>query len=164
MYEPISTDKYGLPLDAFGKEAPREFFEIIGRILAVHGQIEYLKERLNHLPADETDGIRKVEQFRTRSKVGQNDRNTIVHSWWRFGASEKDPSQFFGVRYKTRKAVSGSTATVSIADVPGSEKEQEYVLHSLESLQKILSQSIVTMQIGSQAYTEVMMKWVVSNK
>lgn len=159
----MDVDQYGLPVDAFGKETPLEFFEIIGRILAVHGKIEYLTDRLDHLPDNETDGIRKVEQFRQRCKSGQSDRNTIVHSSWTFGASKDDPNQILGVRYKTRKAVSGSIATVSITDLPRSEKEQDYALHSLESLQKILHQSIITMQIGSQAYREVMMKWAVSS-
>lgn len=154
-----NTDKYGLPLDTFGQEAPNEFFEIIGRILAVHGKIEYLKERLDQIPADETVGIRKIEQFRARSKASQKDRNTIVHSWWLFGANENDPDEIFGVRYKLRKAISGSIATVSIADVPESEKEQDYTLYNLESLQKVLNQSIITMRIGSQAYTEVMFHW-----
>ena len=159
MQDPLNTDKYGLPLDAFGIEAPHEFFEITGRILAVHGQIEYLKERLNRIPAIETEGVRKFQQFLSRCKDGQNDRNTIVHSRWVFGANKKDPHQFFAVRYKTRSITSGSVATVAITDVPESEKEQDYTMYSLESLQKVLNQSIITMRIGSQAYTEVMFHW-----
>ena len=57
------VDSYGVPQQAFGRVASPEFFEALGRLIAVHGQIEYLQDRLKHLPPSETNGVRKLEQF-----------------------------------------------------------------------------------------------------
>ena len=46
LWERIGTapdaevDAHGVPLGAFGQPAPSEFFEVLGRILAVNGKIE----------------------------------------------------------------------------------------------------------------------------
>lgn len=157
----MDVDSYGVPLHAFGDGASPEFFEIIGRILAVNGQIEYLQERLDHLPASETAGVRKVEQFLTRFASSRDDRNAVVHSRWIFGAHTTDPNVILCVRYKTRKRAAGHIATVSIRDVPDSEKEQETVLHTVDSLKTLLKRDVTTMRIGELAYTEIMVAWSV---
>lgn len=153
------VDSYGVPRRAFGRATPPEFFEALGRIVTVHGQIEYLQDRLKHLPSSETSGARKVEQFRKRCESGRDARNAIVHSRWVFGADTKDPDIILGIRYKTRKSKSGTVATVSIKDIPDSEHEHDIVRYTLDSLRKLLRQNIVTMQIGEQAYSEIMLKW-----
>lgn len=155
----MDVDLYGLPTHAFGDTPPPEFFEIIGRILALNGQIEYFQERLDHLPASETAGVRKVEQFLARCSSGRDDRNAVVHSRWVFGAHTTDPDAILGVRYKVRKRASGHVATVSIRDVPDSEKAQEVVLHTVDTLRALLKRDITTMRIGQLAYAEVMMTW-----
>jgi len=66
------VDKYGVPISAFGDSTAPEFFEILGRLLAVNGKIEYLKDRLDDLPSSETTGVRKVEQFLERLRLGTN--------------------------------------------------------------------------------------------
>lgn len=154
------VDSYGVPRQAFGRIVSPEFFEALGRIVAVHGQIEYLQDRLRHLPSSETSGARKFEQFRKRCESGRDARNAIIHSRWVFGADTKDPDLILGIRYKTRKPTSGTIATVSIEDVPDSEHEHDIVRYTLDSLRKLLRQNIVTMQIGEQAYSEIMLKWV----
>lgn len=153
------VDSYGVPRQAFGRVASPEFFETIGRVVAVHGQIEYLQDRLKHLPSSETSGVRKVEQFLRRCESGRDARNAIIHSRWVFGADTTDPDVILGLRYKTRKPTSGTIATVFISDVVGSEKEHDIVRHTLDSLRKLLQRDVVTMQIGEQAYSEIMLKW-----
>lgn len=155
------VDAYGMPVAAFGDRVPSDFFEVLGRFLSVHGKIEYLKERLDHLPMDERTGFRKAEQFLERCRTGQADRNAIVHSHWMFGAHKANPEIILAVRYRTRKHVSGEIATLSIVDVPESDKEQGIGQYTLDSLRKILARSIVTMRIGEQAYSEVMVNWAV---
>lgn len=159
----MDTDKYGVPLEAFGATVPPEFFELLGRTVAVNGKIEYLKDRLEHLPEAETSGVRKVEQFRRRYAEGRSARNAVVHSSWVFGAHMDDPEMIVGTRYKTRKQVSGDVATLSVTDVPGSEREQDVVQYSLNTLKELLRRDLVTMQIGELAYTEVMMRWATEN-
>lgn len=155
------VDSYGVPQQAFGRVASPEFFEALGRLIAVHGQIEYLQDRLEHLPPSETNGVRKLEQFLKRCQSGRAARNALVHSRWVFGADTKDPDVILGLRYKNRKVTSGTVATVSISDVTGSEKEHDIVRHTHDSLRKLLQQDVVTMQIGEQAYSELMLKWAV---
>lgn len=155
----IDVDEHRVPVDAFGDRAPSEFFAILGRIVAVNGQPEYLKDRLDHLPDTETAGMRKVEQFRARFASGRDERNAVVHSRWVFGAQTSDPEIILGIRYKVMKKPAGEVATVSIQDVPDSEREQIYVEHTLASLKQLLRRDVGTMQIGQQAYTEVMMIW-----
>lgn len=104
------VDKYGVPLHIFGDATAPEFFEILGRLLAVNGKIEYLKDRLDDLPSSETSGVRKVEQFLEGYSSGRVDRNAIVHSYWVFGAHTNDPEVILGIRYKIRKLASGETA------------------------------------------------------
>lgn len=159
IHEGTDVDAHGVPIHAFGDGPPPEFFEILGRLLAVNGQIEYLQERLAHLPRSETTGVRKVEQFLARCVSGRDDRNAIVHSRWVFGAHTTDPEVIFGLRYKTRKRTVGPIATVFISDVPDSERAQETVQHTLGSLKKLLRRDITTMRIGELAYTKIMMKW-----
>jgi len=108
--ELIEVDRYGIPLDVFGHHTP-EFFEVIGRIVAINAKIEYLKERLDDLPPSETREIKKVEQFRKRDSSGTMDRNAIVHSFWTFGASTENSNLILGIRYKVRKLASGEIAT-----------------------------------------------------
>jgi hypothetical protein len=153
------VDALGVPLDAFGSSAPIEFFEILGRIVAVNGQIEYLQDRLDHLPPSETTGVRKVDQFLERCAVGRADRNAVVHSRWVFGAHATNPEVILGLRYKTRKRTSGDIATVSVREIAGSEREQDTVQHTLDSLKKLLRKGLATMHIGELAYTEIMLKW-----
>jgi hypothetical protein len=153
------VDSYGVPSQAFGLLASPELFEILGRVVAVQGKIEYLQDRLAHLPPSETSSVRKVEQFLKRCNSGRAARNALVHSRWVFGADMKDPDVILGFRYKTRKVTSGTVATASISDVEGSEKEHDVVRHTIESLRKLLQQDVVTMQIGEQAYSEIMLKW-----
>lgn len=57
----VNADAYWVPLDLFGEGVPEEFFAILGRLAAIDGQIEYLHERLNHLPGHERVGVRNVE-------------------------------------------------------------------------------------------------------
>lgn len=160
MHHETEVDAYGMPVAAFGDRVPSGFFEVIGRILSAHGRIEYLKERLNHLPAGETARVRKVEQFHERVRSEQADRNTVVHSHWMFGAHKTDPDVILALRYRTRKNTPGVVATVSIVDVPESDEEQIIGQYTLESLKKILARSIVTMRIGEQAYSDTMLRWV----
>jgi hypothetical protein len=129
------VDKYGVPLDAFGSGVPPEFFEVLGRLLAVNGKIEYLKERLDDLPSSETSGVRKANNL-TRGMTRGLERNAIVHSLWVFGAHTEDPQLILGVRYKTKSPASGEIATVSIRDVPHSEREQVIVQYKLDRLRK----------------------------
>lgn len=159
MQDSTEVDAHGVPIHALGDGLPPEFFEILGRIVAVNGQIEYLQERLDHLPTSETTGVRKVEQFLARCVSGRDDRNAVVHSRWVFGAHTTDPKAIFGVRYKTRKRTAGHIATVSIRDVPDSKREQETVHHTLDSLKKLLRRDVTTMRIGELAYTEIMTTW-----
>lgn len=51
------VDGYGVPVSAFGVSMPPEFFEIVGRLIAVNGKIEYLKDRLDNMPTSETSGV-----------------------------------------------------------------------------------------------------------
>jgi len=153
------VDRFGLPLNQFGHYSPPEFFEIVGRIVATNGRIEYLKDRLAHLPSSETSGVKKVEQFLTRYKSGRLERNAIVHSSWVFGAGTDAPDLILGVRYRTRKDTVGDTATVSIADVPASEKKQDVVQYGLAGLRKLFKRDITTLQVGEIAYTQVMLAW-----
>lgn len=156
---PNDVDPYGVPLTAFGLNPPADFFEILGRILATNGRIEYLLDRLDHLPKDETAGIRKAKQFRRRDAIGKLDRNAIVHSSWIFGAHRTDPGVFMGVRYNKAKRTSGETATLSMTDVPDSELIQDVVFHDLTGLRKILKRDLATMHIGEIAWAEVMLTW-----
>jgi len=156
---PTEVDEYGVPLSAFGAGATSEFFSVLGRLIAVNGKIEYLKDRLDHLPSSETDGVRKVEQFLNRYGAGRLARNAIVHSHWMFGADTKDLDIILGIRYKIRKVASGETATVAIGDVPGSEREQDVVKYTLAGLRKLLRRDIATMRLGEIAYTEVNLTW-----
>lgn len=155
------VDAYGMPVAAFGDRVPSGFYEVLGRILSAHGRIEYLRERLSHLPVEETTGVRKVEQFRYRVSSEQAARNTIVHSRWVFGAHETNPDVILALRYKTRKNTPGDVATVSIVDVPERDREQIIEQFTLEHLKKILASSIVTMRIGEQAYADVMHQWAI---
>lgn len=155
------VDRFGVPVDAFGLGIPQEFFEVIGRLVAVNGRLEYLKDRLDHLPPSETDGIRKFEQFTSRYESGRQDRHTIVHSSWLQGADTEDPEVILGMRYKMRRVASNEVATLSIRDVPGSEREHEYVQHTLVTLRKLLKRDIDTMHIGMSALTEVGLAWAV---
>jgi hypothetical protein len=153
------VDKYGVPIDAFGREVPPEFFEIIGRLLVVNGKIEYIKERLDHLPISETSGVRKFHQFMKRYDAGRSDRNAVVHSFWVFGADTSDPGVILGVRYKVRKVASGEIATVSIRDVTDSEREQEFIQFTPDELRKLLKRDLDTMRIGMHALTEIGLNW-----
>jgi hypothetical protein len=159
MHHETEVDAYGMPVAAFGDRVPSGFFEVLGRILSAHGKIEYLKERLNHLPADETTGVRKVEQFHERFRSEQAARNTIVHSHWMFGAHNTNPDVILALRYRTRNNTPGEVATVSIVDVPESDEEQIIGQYTLDHLKKILARSIVTMRIGEQAYSDIMLRW-----
>lgn len=159
MHHETEVDAYGMPVAAFGDRAPSGFFEVLGRILSVHGKIEYLRERLNHLPADETAGVRKVHQFHERVRSEQAERNTIVHSHWMFGAHKTNPDIILALRYRTRKNTPGEIATISIVDVPESDKEQIVGQYTLDCLKQILARSIVTMRIGEQAYSGSMLWW-----
>lgn len=153
------VDGYGVPTAAFGHPVPSGFFEVLGRILAVHGKIEYLQDRLTHLPSTETTGSRKIEQFLARCGAGRADRNTIVHSNWMFGAHTTDPDVILAIRYKNRKQTSGAAATVSIVDVTESDREQDVGQYTLNDLKRLLRSNVVTMRLGEQAYTEIMLKW-----
>lgn len=155
----VEVDPFGVPLSTFGGPPPPEFFEILGRIVSVHARIEYLRDRIEHLPLSETSGVRKVEQFIARCSSGRTERNAVVHSLWVIGAKTTDPNAILGVRYKTRKLTSGTVANMAIADVPGSEREQDIVEYTLDSLRALLKQSITTMRIGEQAYSEIMLTW-----
>lgn len=161
MNDDREVDTFGIPLHAFGDSVPAGFFEVLGRIVAVNAQIEYLQDRLDHLPPSETDGVRKAEQFRARCASGRADRNAIVHSRWVFGAQTARPDIILGVRYKTRRQASGEIATVSLSDVPGSERQQDTVQHTLDALKKLLRRDVATMRIGELAYSEIMLKWAV---
>lgn len=153
------VDAYGVPLGSFGEPAPLEFFEVLGRILAVNGKIEYLHDRLRHMPSSETSGTRKVEQFLTRVSAEKSERNAIVHSHWTFGAHTSRSDVITAIRYKIRKKASGEVATVAIVDVPGSGREQDFTLYTLSELRRVLWRSVTTMQIGEQAYAHAMLKW-----
>ena len=153
------VDSFGVPLDAFGSGMEPQFFEILGRVLAVNGKIEYLKDRLEHIPPSETLGVRKVEQFFKRYNDDRQERNAIVHSHWIRGAHTQGPEILVGVRYKSRNKASGTIARVSITDVPGSEREQVLVEYTLGDLRKQLKKAVTTMLIGTQACSEVSMNW-----
>lgn len=152
------VDRFGVPLLAFGRDAPPQFFEILGRLLAINGKIEYLKERLGHLPPSELSGVRKVEQFFKRYDSGRLDRNAIVHSTWVFGAHTKDPEVIVGIRYKISKANSGQIAMVSIRDTPNSERKQVFVQYKLDELRELLKRDVATLLIGERAYATVNLK------
>lgn len=152
------VDGHGVPVSAFGASMPPEFFEIVGRLLAVSGKIEYLKDRLDNMPTSETSGVRKVEQFVKRENAGKLDRNAVVHPWWVAGGHD-DPAVLLGIRYKKRKVESGVVASVSMRDVPGSDRDQEHVEYTLDALRRLLKRSVTTMNIGELAYGEVMFKW-----
>jgi len=147
------VDEYGLPLSEFG-DVPPDFFEILGRLLAVNGKIEYLKDRLDHLPSAETDGVKKVEQFLKRYAAGRSERNAIVHSTWVFGA-HKAPEVIVGFRYKVGKSVLEGTPTVAIRGVPGSARRQDVVQYTLDELRELLKRDITTMLVGQLAHGEV---------
>ena len=153
------VDQYGVPLTVFGNPMPPEFFDVVGRIVAINGKIEYLKDRFQHLPSSEIEAVKKVKQFTQRYNSGRAERNAIVHSSWVFGADMDDPDVILGVRYKVGKLASTGTATVSIRDVPESERKQEAVRYTLSGLRKILKRDLVTMQVGEYAFTEVMLTW-----
>ena len=155
------VDAYGVPLYAFGKSVPPQFFEVIGRLLAVNGKIEYLQERLNHLPSVETEALIKVEKFLKRYRSGRLERNAIVHSYWVFGAVAEDAKVIVGIRYKTSRSASGEIATVSLRDIAGSEKDQVVTQYSLAELRTLLKRDIATMSIGMQAHSEVALNWAV---
>lgn len=159
MRHETEVDAYGVPLAAFGAPTPSEFFEVLGRVLAIRGRIEYLQDRITHLPSIETRGSRKVEQFLARCNAERAHRNTIVHSHWVFGAHTGDPEVILAIRYKSRKQTSGDVATVSLVDVPESDREQDVGQYTLDDLKGLLRRNVVTMRIGEQAYTEVMLKW-----
>jgi hypothetical protein len=152
------VDGYGVPVSAFGDGMQPEFFDIIGRMLAVSGKTEYLRDRLDNMPASETSGVRKVAQFLKRDDSGKVDRNAVVHSWWIAGA-HGDADVFVGIRYKKRKFADGVLASVSMQDVPGSDRDQEYVEYTLDAMRKLLKRCVTTMNIGELAYAEVMLKW-----
>jgi hypothetical protein len=152
------VDGHGVPISAFGVSMPPEFFEIVGRILAVSGKIEYLKDRLDNMPTSEIRGVRKVEQFLKREDAGTLDRNAVVHSWWVAGAHD-DADVLLGIRYKKRKRASVVVASVSMRDVPGSDRDQEYVEYTLEALRRLQKRCVTTMKIGELAYGEVMFNW-----
>lgn len=153
------VDAHGVPMAAFGAPAPPLFFEILGRIIAVHGRIEYLEERLDHLPSTEETGSRKGDQFASRCREESAARNTLVHSLWVFGADATDPDVLLALRYKRRKQTSGSIATVSITSVPQSGHEQDVSRYTMEDLERVLRTNVVTMRIGELAYTERMSIW-----
>ncbi|WP_146086428.1 hypothetical protein [Rathayibacter sp. AY1D1] len=157
----VDVDAFGLPLDAFGNTVQPDFFQILGRLVAVNGQIEYLQDRFDHLPNEETSGVRKVEQFERRSEAGRADRNAVVHSRWVFGA-HADPAVVVGIRYKTRRQTSGTVAAVSIIDVSGSERKQDVVEHTVESLRGVLRRDVATMRIGQLALSEIMLRYAAS--
>lgn len=155
----IEVDEFGVPVEAFGNRVPSEFFGLLGRIMAVNGKIEYLNDRLMHLPAEETADVRKVAQFLARVQAGRADRNAVVHSYWTLGTHD-DPETFVGVRYKTRKLTSGLVAEVALTDDPeDSCRPQDLVSHSLGSLRSLLRRDVATMQIGQLAYREIMLRW-----
>lgn len=155
------VDSYGIPVDAFGERVTSGFFEVLGRILSVHGKIEYLEERLGHLSPAETAGVKKTEQFLARCAAGKAVRNTIVHSYWVFGAHRTDPDIILAVRYKVRNQTSGQIATLSIMDVPESDRGQDVGQYTLGDLKAILRRSIQTMRIGEQAYSKIILRWAV---
>ncbi|MDQ1076194.1 hypothetical protein [Microbacterium sp. SORGH_AS_0969] len=155
----LNTDGFGTPVDSFGTRPPEEFFSLLGRIVAVSGQIEYLKDRLAHLPSEETDSSKKVKRFYERARADQEERNGVVHSRWFFGADTSDPDLITGIRYKVRKSNAGQLATVSIVDVPDSERKQVVVQHTLESLEALHRRLVGTVRIGEVAYTSLMLSW-----
>ncbi len=152
----VNVDPYGVPLDLFGESVPEEFFAILGRLVATNGQIEYLYDRLNHLPEHERVGIRKVEQFFGRFVAGRDERNSAIHSRWVFGAHE-DPDVIVGIRYKVNKKSSGLVAVLSITDVADSEREHVLVEHTVESLRRLLRRDLATVRIGTHALAETML-------
>lgn len=155
---PPSVDAYGLPVEAFGVEPPDGFFEVLGRILAVSAQIEYLQDRLEHLPSTETERVRKVEQFLARCADGRDARNAVVHSRWSFDA-HTDPDVIIGIRYKKRKNASGQVFSVAMTDVEGSGLGHELIEHTMVTLRRLLKRDISTMTIGQMAYTEIQLRW-----
>jgi hypothetical protein len=153
------VDRYGVPLGVFGGLTPPGFFDVVGRIVAINGTIEYLRDRIGHLPQSETEDVKKVNQFLKRDDNGRIERNAIVHSRWIFGADPTDPEVILGVRYKVRKLATGETAVVAIRDVADSEKVQEIVRYKLDVLRKVLKRDLVTLQVGELAYSDVMFRW-----
>lgn len=155
----LNTDGLGTPLDSFGTKPPEAFFSLLGRIVAMSGQIEYLKDRLAHLPSEETDSSKKVKRFYERARSDQEERNGVVHSRWFFGADKSDPDLITGIRYKIAKSNAGHIATVSIVDLPDSEREQVVVQHTLKSLELLHRRLVGTVRIGEVAYTSLMLRW-----
>lgn len=155
----LNTDGFGTPVDSFGTRPPEEFFSLLGRIVAMSGQIEYLKDRLTHLPSEETDSSKKVKRFHERARADQEERNGVVHSRWFFGADTSDPDQITGIRYKVRKSSTGQTATVSLMDVPDSDHEQVVVQHTLKTLEMLHRRLVGTVRIGEAAYASLMLRW-----
>lgn len=155
------VDEYGVPLHAFGDGIPPEFFEILGRLIAVNGKIEYLKERLDQVPPAETNGVRRVEQFMTRYESGRLDRNSIVHSFWTFDADSDDSEAIVGVRYKMKGPAAGEIASIALRDNPGSEHPQVIVQQTLSGLRALLKRDLRTMLFGELAFTEIGLKWAV---
>ena len=102
------VDSYGVPQQAFGCVAPPEFFEALGRVIAVHGQIEYLQDRLKHLPPSETNGGRSFGAvFRGANRGALPE--TLCPFTLGFGADTKDKDVILGLRYN-RKVTSGTVA------------------------------------------------------
>jgi hypothetical protein len=158
------VDEYGIPLALFGSPTPPEFFAVVGRIVAINGRIEYMRDRLQHLPPSEIVVMTKVQQFLHRYNSGRAERNAIVHSSWVFGADSDDPDVIWGVRYKVGKSTTEDAATVSIRDVPNSERTQETVGYTMVRLRKILKRDLITMQVGEIAYAVVMRNWAMRRK
>ncbi|WP_432733134.1 hypothetical protein [Microbacterium sp. MM2322] len=123
------------------------------------GQIEYLKDRLAHLPSEETDSSKKVKRFYERARADQEERNGVVHSSWFFGVDTSDPDLFTGIRYKVRKSNAGQLATAFIVDVPDTEREQVVVQHTLKSLEMPHRRLVGTVRIGEAAYKSLMVRW-----
>lgn len=153
-----ATDAFGLHLNAFGAPPPDDFFSLLGRFLAVGSSMEYLLDRLGDLPQEEIDGEERVARFRERFTAGRNTRNALVHSRWFFGV-DVDPEVIVGIRYKTRKPTSGTVSTLSISDVEGSEQEQDVVRYTMNSLRTSLRKDIMTLEIGQQAYSAIMVRY-----
>lgn len=153
------VDSFGTPVGSFGTKPPEAFFSLVGRIVALSGQIEYLKDRLAHLPAKETESSKKVKRFYERARANQEERNGVVHSRWFFGADTSDPDLITGIRYKVAKSNAGHIATVSLVDVPDSEREQVVVQHTLKSLEALHRRLVGTAHVGEVAYASIMLRW-----
>lgn len=153
------TDSLGTPAGSFRTTPPEAFFSLVGRIVVLSGQIEYLKDRFAHLPPKETESSKKVKRFHERARADQEERNGVVHSRWFFGADESDPDLITGVRYKVAKSNTGHIAIVSIVDVPDSGREQVVIQHTLKSLEEMHSRLLGTARIGEVAYASLMLRW-----